>query len=226
MIVNEFKIQDLNLHYFVGINQIKLSLNKIIDTNKINKKEEILNQFFNIIYEIQDRYENSMIQFIKDKYLLNKEHIFTACYYSEKAFLQNNTISNKKNIEVLVYLATKRQINKSIESFGIEFSDLIKNKLTFCIISPINNLDSINTTLLSALSAEEEEITLNLQSNSKINEIKRFFKISNNQIDCALNSYGIVPRNSELNLKYLALVVYDLICEKMAILYVERAKKP
>ncbi|MFX1379400.1 MAG: KEOPS complex subunit Cgi121 [Promethearchaeota archaeon] len=225
MIVNEFKIQDLNLHYFVGINQIKLSLNKIIETNKIKKKEEILNQFFNIIYEIQDRYENSMIQFIKDKYLLNKEHIFTACYYLEKAFLQNNNISNKKNIELLVYLATKRQINKSIEGFGIEYSDLIKNKLTFCIISPKNNLDSINTTLLSVLSAEEEEITLNLQSNSKIHEIKKFFKISNNQIDCALNSYGIVSRNSELNLKYLASAVYDLICEKMAILYVEKAKK-
>ena len=168
MIVKEFNIQDLNLHYYVGIYQIKINLDRFIATDKIDNKEKILNQFFNIIKEIQDKYENSVVQFIKDKYILNQDHIFTACYYLEKAFLQNKNISNKKNIELLLYLATNRQINKSIKGFGIDYSDLNKDKLTYCIISPQNNLNNIYVNLSSVLLAEEEELTINDQSNTNI----------------------------------------------------------
>ncbi len=224
MIVKEFKIQDTNLHYFVAINQIKTSLNKIIDTNKIDSEEKAVNQFFNIINEIQSKYNNSMVQFIKDKYILNEDHIFTACYYLEKAFLQNKNISNKKNIELLLYLAANRQIQKSIESFGIEYSDLNKDKLTFCIISPKNNLNIIYLTLLSVLSAEEAELTINDQTNTKISVIKKYFEISDNQLNSVIKSYGIITPNSDLSLSSITSAIYDLICEKMALLYVEKAK--
>ncbi len=224
MIVKEFNIQDLNLHYYVGIYQIKINLDRFIATDKIDNKEKILNQFFNIIKEIQDKYENSVVQFIKDKYILNQDHIFTACYYLEKAFLQNKNISNKKNIELLLYLATNRQINKSIKGFGIDYSDLNKDKLTYCIISPQNNLNNIYVNLSSVLLAEEEEFTINDQSNTKINLIQEYFEISDNQLNSVLKSYGIITHNSDLSLSSVVSALYDLICEKMALLYVEKAK--
>lgn len=224
MIVKEFNIQDLNLHYYVGIYQIKINLDRFIATDKIDNKEKILNQFFNIIKEIQDKYENSVVQFIKDKYILNQDHIFTACYYLEKAFLQNKNISNKKNIELLLYLAANRQINKSIKGFGIDYSDLNKDKLTYCIISPQNNLNNIYVNLSSVLLAEEEELTINDQTNTKINLIQEYFEISDNQLNSVLKSYGIITHNSDLSLSSVVSALYDLICEKMALLYVEKAK--
>ncbi|MFW9968699.1 MAG: KEOPS complex subunit Cgi121 [Candidatus Odinarchaeota archaeon] len=223
MIVKDFKIKDLNLKYFVGINQIKINLNSIIGFNRKDNEEEVLNQLFERIKEIQDKYQNSVVQFFKDKFILNEDHIFTACYYLQKAFIKNKNISNKKNIELFIYLAANRQINKSIEGFGIDISDLRKNKLNYCIISPQNILNDIYLNISSAFSAEEEVLTLNNQSTNKIKLIKTYFEITDNQINCILKSYGINPNNSDLNLKYVVSALYDLICEKMALLYAEGA---
>ena len=224
MITREFSIKDLNLHYYIGINQIRIHFDKIIDFNNIVNEDKALNEFFSMIEEIQNKNENSVIQFIKDKYILNQDHIFTACYYLEKAFLQNVNISNKKNIELLLYLATNRQINKSIEDFGINYSDLNKNKLIYCIISPQNNLSNVRVELSNILGAEEVELTINDQTIDKINNIKNYFEVSDNQINSVLKSYGIIAHNSDLGLNFVVSALYDLICEKMALLYVEKAK--
>ncbi len=224
MIVREFNISGLNLHYFVGINQIKIQFDKFIDVHNISRNDKTLIKFFSIIEEIQNRNEYSVIQFFKDKYVLNQDHIFTACYYLEKAFLQNINISNKKNIEFFLYLAANRQISRSIEDFGIDYSDFSTNKLTYCIISPIKNINNISIEVITILNAEEEEISLNNQSDSKINSIKEYFEISDNQINSVLKSYGIITTDSSISLSSTVLALYDLICEKMAILHIEKAK--
>jgi len=224
LIIKGFNIKEINLKYFVGINQIKMNSGKFIDSNLINNESEAVNRFFKIIDEIQDKTENSVIQFIKDKYILNQDHIFTACYYFLKAFQQKINISNKKNIEFLLYLATNRQINKSIEAFGIDYSQLMNNKLTFCIISPYENINSICDELLITLNAEETELTINKKSITKFNLIKEFYRISDNQINSVLRSYGNEIRRSESNLPSLFSALFDLICERMALLNVEKQK--
>lgn len=220
MIVREFNISDLNLQYYVGINQIKIKFDKFIEVYNISNKDKALNKFFSIIEEIQNKTECSVIQFFKDQFILNQDHIFTACYYLEKAFLQNINISNKKNIEIFLYLATNRQINKSIEDFGIDYVDLSTNKLTYCIISPIKNLSKISAEITTILNAVEEELSINNQSNSKINSIKEYFEISNNQINSVLKSYGHIT----IDLSSTVSALYDLICEKMALLHIEKVK--
>ncbi|MFX0002408.1 MAG: KEOPS complex subunit Cgi121 [Promethearchaeota archaeon] len=220
MIVKEFNIPDLNLHYFVGINQIEINLEKFINNNIDEEKK--INQFFNEIKAIQDKYKNTVVQFIKDKYLLNEDHVFTACYYVEKAFLQNKNISNKKSIELLLYLAASRQIDKSIAGFGIDYSDLKKGKLIYCIIAQKNSLNSINVNLTRFLQAREEEININRQSDIKINAIKNFFEISDNQVSSVLQSYGTIAYNLDINSSSLISALYELICEKMALLYAEK----
>ncbi|NVM37949.1 MAG: hypothetical protein HWN81_20315 [Candidatus Lokiarchaeota archaeon] len=224
MIIKGFNINEINLKYFVGINQIKINLGKFLDLYDINNEADALNQFFSIIDEIQNNNENSVIQFIKDKYILNQDHIFTACYYLLKAFKQNINISNKKNIELLLYLATNRQISKSIEAFGIDYSQLIHNKLTFCIISPFENINSICDELLTTLNAVETELTINNHSITKFNSIKEFFRINDNQINSVLRSYGYEMKKSESNLPSLFSALFDLICERMALLNVEKQK--
>lgn len=212
MIVKNFYISDLNLKYLVGINQIR-----IFDIT--------LDFILNLTEKIQNDLKNSVLQFFSDKYILNQDHIFTACYYTQKAFTDKTNISKRKNIELLLYLATKRQIKNALEAFGINLkSDKI---ISYVIISNENNLNKINEEILQSLGANEIELTINDQSVKKFNQIKSYFEISDNQINSVLNSYGIEEFNTDLmanNLNNLFLALYDLICEKMALLYVEKAK--
>ncbi|MFW9998978.1 MAG: KEOPS complex subunit Cgi121 [Candidatus Hodarchaeota archaeon] len=224
MIVKEFNIEALNLHFFVGINQIKINFDEFLDFYNIDNEKEILNRFFKLIDEIQNKNKNSVIQFIKDKYILNYNHIFMACYNLQKAFQQNINISSKKKIELLLYLATNRQINKSIEAFGIDYSDLNKQSCTFCIISPIDNLNSINDELLQILRANNAELTLNNQSPKKFDKVKQFFKISEEKIEIILKSYGIEINKKEINLNFKYSALNDLIFEKMALMSLEQVK--
>ena len=224
MIIKYFNINEINLKYFVGINQIKINSGKLLDLYDIDNQEEALNQFFSIINKVQNNNENSVIQFIKDKYILNQDHVFTACYYLLKAFQQNINISNKKNIEFLLYLAANRQINKSIEAIGIDYSQLIHNKLTLCIISPFENINSICDEILTILNAVEMELTINNQSQTKFNLIKEFFRITDNQINSVLRSYGNEMKKSETKLTSLFSALFDLICERMALLNAEKKK--
>ena len=127
MIVRNFYIEAMELRYFIGINQIKFDLNQFLKANSIDDEEEALNYVFNIIEELQEKNKESTIQFISDKYVLNQDHIFIACYYMQKAFFHKTHISNKKNIELLLYLSTSRQISKGFESFGIDYYDLKLN---------------------------------------------------------------------------------------------------
>ena len=61
----------------------------------------------------------------------------------------------------------------------------------------------------------------------KYSLVKSYFDLSNNQIKSILNSYGIEINIHKLNtgnLNHLYLALNELICEKMALLCVERGK--
>ena len=216
MIIKKFSIPDLDLNYFVGLNQIKL-----------NNKQFELNQLIELIEELQKSYRDSIIQFFNDKYIIDQGHVFTACYYVQKVFLYNINISNKANIELFLYLAANRQITPSIEAFGVSEINLAKKILSFCIISPNDNITEINKTLIKNLEAEELYLTLNDKTIEKFNRIKNYFEINDNQIMSVLKSYGlkvndITLMNGSLDNHFLAL--NDLIYEKMALLSLEKVK--
>jgi len=217
MIKRKFSITSLDLNYFVGLNQIKL-----------NNKEFELNQLFELIEELQISYRKSIIQFFSDKYIINQDHVFTACYYVQKALLHNINISKKANIELFLYLAANRQITPSIEAFGVSEINIEKKILSFCIISPNDNIAEINKTLIKNLEAEEIYSTLNDKTIEKYNRIKNYFEINDNQIRSVLKSYGLRVKdialiNGSLDNQFLAL--NDLIYEKMALLSLEKVKR-
>jgi len=204
MIIKNFSITSLDLNYFVGLNQIKL-----------NNKEFELTQLFELIEELQTSYRNSIIQFFSDKYIINQDHVFTACYYVQKVFLYNINISKKVN-------------TPSIEAFGVSEIDLEKKTLSFCIISPNDNITEINKTLIKNLEAEEIYLTLNDKTIEKFNRIKNYFEINDNQVMSVLKSYGLRHKDITLmsgSLDNHFLALNDLIYEKMALLSLEKVKR-
>ncbi|MFX1279542.1 MAG: KEOPS complex subunit Cgi121 [Promethearchaeota archaeon] len=222
MIKRSFFVEELELKYFVGIAQIKFDLNQLLIDNKIRNEEDVLKWLFLTIEDLQIKHPESTIQFISDKYVLNQDHLYVASYFMEKAFLNKNNISNKKNIELLLYLSTNRQISKAIESFGISKNTIKEEKLTICIISQNNNLDIIIKEILDPLKANEVKITVNDQTIDKINRIISKFEISETQIKSVHNSFKESDElDKKININILSLVIFDLICEKMAILNLE-----
>ncbi|MFW9821636.1 MAG: KEOPS complex subunit Cgi121 [Candidatus Thorarchaeota archaeon] len=224
MIEKEFIIDHLQLKYYVGISQVRFELNQFIKDYKITSEEDTLNYLFKILEEFQNKNKEAVIQLIKDKYVLNQEHIFIACYFLQKALFYDTLISNKNNIELLLYLSTYRQISKGIKSFGLSFNDLKKGTFIICIISPTNNLQNINNEILRMIRASEINATLNNLTFEKIKEILKHFDLSELQIRAVLNSYGIKNINLEKhqNLQHISLAIFDLICEKMALLNLEK----
>lgn len=225
IIIKRFYIEDIDLEYFVGINRIKIDLPYIINKCQGSNGRKTLHSFFDLIKEFQIKNQVSLIQFIKDKFILNQDHIFIACYYILKAFHYRTNISNKKNIEFLLYLSTYRQIKKGFESFGITLQDLNKGELTFCIVSKVNNISQINKNFLIYLNASELELDINNLSIKKLNRIIEFYDFSDKQITSVLNSYGIKKKSHDefLNdFESLTLAIFDLICEKMALLNLEK----
>ena len=227
MIVKDFNIKQMDLHYYVGINQIKIELDQFLEAYKILNVEEALNYLFKIIEELQNKHKDLIIQLVRETYVLNQDHIFVACYYLQKALFHDTLISNKKNIEMLLYLSTHRQIGKGIKTFGVDARELKKGTFIICIISPINNLNLINNEILEALKATEIGISINDLTSEKIKEIIHFYEFSELQIKSVLNSYGIKNINFEKpknNLLDISFALFDLICEKMALLNLEKIR--
>ena len=115
MIIKSMKIDELELNYSIGINQIKIDLDNLVGLHKLNNENEILDFLLNLCEEIQDIYGDTMVQFFSDEYVLSQDHILTASYYVQKAFYNEANISKSKNIEFLLYIATQRQIKNAIE---------------------------------------------------------------------------------------------------------------
>lgn len=213
-----YSIKDLNglSNYYIGINQIE-----------IDPKEVQINELVELIEIIQSNHEDTVLQFFNDRYVLNPEHILHACYFVQKAFYTKNNISNKKNLELLLYLATKRQIKLSLEHFGVNDYNFHNKRISYCIISSEDNIKQLNIEINRNLHSKDISLNLENLSNDKFNRVKKYFEFSDNQILTVLCSYGYT--NDKLNLNSLNLeslyeALNDLICEKMALLSLEKSR--
>ncbi|MHA1292028.1 MAG: KEOPS complex subunit Cgi121 [Promethearchaeota archaeon] len=225
MIVKKFFIEDLNLKYFAGINQIKFDYKDFLYRNNLNNKVAALNYLFDFIERIQMSYQDSIFQFFNDKYILNQDHLFTSIYFVQKAFKNKINISNKKNIEIFLYLTSKRQIKNGIEIFGLKNDNLKSDILTYCIVSLKNNIEDINNQIIKEFKAKEIDLLINKKSIEKFNIIKEYFSFTENQINVILNSYGFRNMNElllENDLEKLYLALNELIYERMSLLSLEK----
>ena len=216
--MNIYSFTNLNgvSNYYIGINQIE-----------IDPKEVQINKLVELIEVIQSHYEDTVLQFFNDRYILNPEHILHACYFVQKAFYTKNNISNKKNLELLLYLAAKRQIKLSLECFGVNNYNFQNKRISYCIISSEDNIKRLNIEINKNLHSKDVSLNLGNLSIDKYNRVKKYFEFSDNQILTVLCSYG--HKNDKLdinslNLESLYEALNDLICEKMALLSLEKRR--
>lgn len=212
MIVEEFSFPEAQLHYYVGLGSIITTELKLEDA-------------FDLIKRIQNQFNDVTLQLFDKTLILNSKHIFYAIYHCLKSFHLNRNISNNKGIEFLLYLAANRQIKKAIDNFGIKKHHIKHGALNFCIISLNSNLEIIQRDILNEMKAKETTLDLDRLSYDKYENIRKFFAINESQINVVVKAnreevdYKIPNKN---NVEGLYLALEDLICEKMAILSLER----
>jgi tRNA threonylcarbamoyladenosine modification (KEOPS) complex Cgi121 subunit len=216
MKIYSFKNSGEMLSYNVGINQIE------IDPNEVQ-----INDLVKLIEIIQSHHKDTIVQFFNDKYILNPEHILLACYFVQKAFYTKTNISNKKNLEFLLYLSAKRQIKLSLESFGVNNNNLQKRKISYCIITSKDPINQVSIEINKYLNSKEIHSDFEEMSEEKYKIIKDYFSFSDNQILIVLKSYGynkVILDSNISNLEHLFRALNDLICEKMVLLSLEKKR--
>jgi tRNA threonylcarbamoyladenosine modification (KEOPS) complex Cgi121 subunit len=213
MLKQSFYFSEHNLNYTVIVNRIELK-----------EQKPSLDQLFDILEKLQNKYQDSIIQFFNPRYLVNDDHLFYAIYFTLKAFRYKQNISNKSSIELLLYLSTNRQIKKAIDSFGITKYDIHQGILNYCLATDETTALKIKAQLLDNFNCVEKKNEYNKKSKKKYSRLKAFFDLSDNQINTSLHSLGVkntLDPNKTENLKLLFQALSDLIVERMALLSLE-----
>ena len=219
MIKRELIFDNQNLKYDIGIGRIKINNKDSLKSENLNDDEKSeLNLFFSKLDFLEHKFAGSTVQIIKDKYLINEDHLFIACYHVLKTFISKRNILNKKSLELLLYLSTNRQIKNGIEAFGIDSRELFGNELIYCIITPKNNLFQIKENLLKEFEGIEVNFESNYQNVNNYKDIIEYFQINDAQIDVIINSREDKHDKKLIDLKIKYEALFELICEKMALL--------
>lgn len=97
-----------------------------------------------------DNSDASILQLIDPEYLVSEKQIAIGLYHVEKVFENNSNISNKKETELLLRLAGKRQIKKALKQFGI------KNKTEYVLVITFGGTVSQNSQKLTKFIQEHK----------------------------------------------------------------------
>ena len=205
---------ETGLKFYISIAEVSINIENVSS-----------NKLLGLSNYIDINYNNALLQLLNAKYILNSEHIYSACYFTYNAFLSHNNISKSKQIELLLFLSVNRQIKIAIRDFGL--SDDIKTNINviLCLSSFKNNLDTIYTDLQDRIKFQELSFELDNYSIERFNRIKKYFDISDNQINVLLKSANLHINNNnknEIPLEYLYSALTDIIREKMVLLSVEK----
>jgi tRNA threonylcarbamoyladenosine modification (KEOPS) complex Cgi121 subunit len=205
---------ETGLKIYIGITEVSLNIENISS-----------NKLLSLSNYIDINYDSALLQFLNTKYILNSEHIYSACYFTYNAFLSHNNISKSKEIELLLYLSVNRQIKIAIRDFGLPDDTKKIINVMLCLSSFQNNLDIIYTDLQDRIKFQELSFKLDDCSIERFNLIKNYFDISDNQIKVLLKSANLNINNNNINevpLDYLYSALTDIIREKMVLLSVEK----
>lgn len=203
-----------DIQYSILINRIEYN------TEKMSQEE-----LFDSLKKIQKKYPKSIIQLFSTRYLINKNHLIYAIYFTLKAYHRKTLISHRPSIELLLYLSANRQIEEGIKNFGMTDQELKKGILNYCIAANEPKIATVNRDFLQHFDHKEKSLKLKIDSVDEFNRIKNLFKITDTQLKTKLHSLGVHRMNPNLknqeDITLLSTALCDLIVEKMVLLSLE-----
>ena len=117
--------------------------------------------------------ENLVVQAFDARVIYNKDHLISAATHAKRAFQQGTNATNSLALEILLYAAGERQIQKAIKKIGVKKG---KQQIVFILTDSLNqkrkrNLDrGVVQRLLKTFHLTIEEMALKGDRNT----LKRF----------------------------------------------------
>jgi len=143
-----------------------------------------VDDFIAILKAIARRYSVA-IQAMDAELIAGEAHIKSAVQKAVRAIRQGNSITSDLSMEMLLYAAGRRQIERAL-AMGVSPGD---NKKIVIVIADIDNnkdLDAIAEELKHRVGLEEqpmEELELETETEEKRNKLMRFFNITDAEIE-------------------------------------------
>ena len=144
-----------------------------------------VDDFIAILKAIARRYSVA-IQAMDAELIAGEAHIKSAVQKAVRAIRQGNSITSDLSMEVLLYAAGRRQIERAL-AMGVSPGD--NKKIVIVIVDIDNNnkdLDAIAEELKQRVGLEEqpmEELELETETEEKRNKLMRFFNITDAEIE-------------------------------------------
>jgi len=130
--------------------------------------------FFNKIDAFKKR--NVIIQFFNADLIAGWEHVFFSTVNAYNAFHQKRNISNKIEIEIMLYVSAQRQIKSAIDSFGV--NEDTSNLAILAIAESEENIEKILYDLMASIGGTMDDSVLEINDHRKFEKICKAFNIS------------------------------------------------
>jgi len=151
--------------------------------------------------------KNVEIQFFDAELVASWQHLYFAALNALKAFENRGNISKSLGVEVLLYASAQRQIRKATELLGVKKG--LKDIAVLMIGMSANEVKAALNAVSKVFGGRRDDEVLELSQRKKV-AIRRFFEISEAEIEAAANG------------KNLEKALIDLVIERMALLATER----
>ena len=170
MVLKELKTDEFFFKYILitGLSNIRMSFDEIQEKlSTICNENQVIIQIFNA------------------ELVADWEHLFFSAIHSLEAFKQGKNLSNKLDIELLLYASGQHQIKVAIDKFGIRLET--ENIALLIMSNSIELLENAKLSIFKLIKGTEDESILKINEN-KFRKLCEIFKISSLEIETASDS--------------------------------------
>lgn len=149
------------------------------------------------------------IQMIDAKQVAGERHLFFAFLNAKKSFKQGDAISEKLEVETLLYASGQRQITRAIEMLGIK--PLTSDVAAIIIASSEEEVNEAERELTRLVSGVRDDRTLEVRGRCKADNIIKTFGITEPELKAM--TWSIASKNEAISW---------LVVERVSLLAVTR----
>ena len=144
------------------------------------------------------------IQFFDAKHVAGHQHLYFAALNALNAFEKKTNISNNLAVEALLYASAQRQIKKAVKMLGIKQDS---SEVAALIMTGNRHEKTYYLRLVTKIIPGERNDNVLELTDTKIENIKNLFKISDLEFEAKLEKKGLEKE-----------ALTDLVIERMALL--------
>lgn len=172
-------------------------------------KDVKINEIDDFLGKIRRKMSPTIVQFFDADYIAGKPHLYFAVLNALKAFEQGRNISEKLEVEILLYASGKRQIDRAIEMIGIKPKT---SKIALLILA--SNVKAAREAEKKAeknIPGIRDNSVLEIKGEEKVRDLMKTFGVTNLELETVIEHdedrriilmWLIMEQNALLTIKF------------------------